>query len=78
MIFQDQPRQSRVTVTDAEQRDPPEKMARLPQWCADITAASRAGGEPDYRFVYVDQKGFEAYPPGYFAGLIQMFRDYQN
>ncbi len=58
--------------------DLPQKMARLKQWCADATSASRAEGGPEYRFVYVDQKGFEAHSPGQFAGLIQMFQNYQR
>jgi type III restriction enzyme len=53
-------------------------MARLRQWCADATSASWGEGGPNYRFVYLDEKGFEAHSPGHFAGLIQMFRDYQT
>ncbi len=53
-------------------------MARLKQWCADTTSASQAEGGSAYGFVYVDQKGFETHPPGHFAGLIPMFRDYQT
>jgi type III restriction enzyme len=59
--------------------DLPQKMARLKQWCADATAASRAeGGGPEYRFLYVDQDSFERNPPANFAGLLQAFRDYQD
>ena len=67
-----------VETKGREELDLPRKMARLKQWCADATSASRAEGGPEYRFVYVDQKGFEAHPAGHFAGLIQMFRDYQT
>jgi type III restriction enzyme len=56
--------------------DLPQKMARLKQWCADATEASQAENGPEYRFVYVDQKGFERTPPKDFTGLITAFRDY--
>jgi len=36
-------------------------MERLRQWCADATEASREEGGVLYRFLYVDQEGFE--PP---------------
>ncbi len=51
-------------------------MARLKQWCADATSASQAAGGPAYRFVYVDQEGFEQHPSLDFAGLVLAFRDY--
>ena len=66
-----------VETKGREEIDLPQKMARLKQWCADATSASQAGGGPEYRFVYVDQKGFEAYPPGQFAELVQMFQEYR-
>jgi type III restriction enzyme len=56
--------------------DLPQKMARLRQWCADATSASRAESGPEYRFVYVDQEGFERSPPKDFAGLTAAFREY--
>jgi type III restriction enzyme len=58
--------------------DLPQKMARLGQWCADASAASQAEGGPAYRFVYVDQAGFEQHKPTAFAVLATAFRDYQN
>ncbi len=58
--------------------DLPRKMARLKLWCEDATSASRAEGGPAYRFVYVDQQGFEQHRPGSFAGLVTAFRDYQE
>jgi len=58
--------------------DLPQKMKRLAQWCADASAASQAAGGPAYRFVYVDQVGFEKHPPQDFAGLATSFREYQN
>jgi type III restriction enzyme len=57
--------------------DVPRKMQRLAQWCADATGASRAEGGPAYRFVYVDQTGFETYRPTRFAAVISAFRDFQ-
>lgn len=57
--------------------DVPRKMQRLAQWCADATAASRAEGGPAYRFVHVDQEGFEKYRPDQFAALVTAFRDFQ-
>ena len=53
------------------------KMARLAQWCDDATEASRAEGGPDYRFVYVDEEGFDPSRPKDFAGLAVGFREYQ-
>jgi type III restriction enzyme len=58
--------------------DVPRKMQRLAQWCADATAASRAEGGPAYRFVYVDQVGFEKYRPNMFSGLVSSFTEYQE
>jgi type III restriction enzyme len=58
--------------------DLPQKMKRLAQWCTDASAASLAEGGPAYRFVYVDQAGFEKHPPQDFAGLVTSFREYQN
>ena len=62
-----------------EELDLPQKMARLRQWCQDATSASEAdGGSTIYRFVYVDQAGFEQHKPSSFAGLVSSFRDYQE
>jgi type III restriction enzyme len=58
--------------------DLPRKMERLKQWCADATSASKAEGGPAYRFVYVDQAGFEQHKPKVFAALATAFRDYQD
>jgi type III restriction enzyme len=55
----------------------PQKMQRLAQWCTDATAAAKSEGGPTYRFLYVDQAGFEAHKPRDFAGLASVFRDYQ-
>ena len=57
--------------------DLPQKMQRLAQWCADATAAGAADSGTVYRFVYVDQEGFERHRPNSFAALPASFRDYQ-
>ncbi len=67
-----------VETKGREEIDLPQKMARLKQWCADASAASGAEGGPKYRFVYVDQKGFDAHSAKHFMALVQMFRDYQS
>lgn len=58
--------------------DLPQKMVRLRQWCADATSASQAAGGPAYRFVYVDQQGYERNPPKNFAGLAASFTEFQE
>lgn len=58
--------------------DLPQKMARLRQWCVDATQASQAEGGPAYRFVYVDQQGYERNPPKTFAGLAASFTEFQE
>ncbi len=57
--------------------DLPQKMARLKQWCEDATAAIATEGGPQYRFIHVDQDGFERNPPRDMAGLRAAFREYQ-
>ena len=57
--------------------DVPQKMGRLRQWCEDATAASADENGIAYRFVYVDQAGFERHPPSSFAGLANSFTEYQ-
>jgi type III restriction enzyme len=57
--------------------DLPQKMLRLAQWCADATAACAAYSGTVYRFVYVDQEGFERHRLTTFAALPASFRDYQ-
>ncbi|AAZ97445.1 type III restriction-modification enzyme helicase subunit [Thiobacillus denitrificans ATCC 25259] len=58
--------------------DLPQKMARLRQWCADATQASQAEGGAAYRFVYVDQQGYERNPPKTFAALAASFTEFQE
>ena len=57
--------------------DLPQKMARLAHWCEEASTASQAEDGPAYRFLYVDQEGFERHPPDTFAALLASFRDYQ-
>jgi type III restriction enzyme len=66
-----------VETKGREELDLPQKMARLRQWCEDATHASQAEGGPAYRFVYVDQGGFERQPPTSFAALVAGFVEYQ-
>ena len=66
-----------IETKGREELDLPRKMARLAQWCDDATAASLAQGGAKYRFVYVDQDGFERHPPASLAALVTMFREHQ-
>ena len=62
----------------SEELDVPQKMARMRQWCADATEASKGEGGTRYGFVYVDQESFEKHKPSSFAGLAGAFREYQE
>lgn len=66
-----------VETKGREELDLPRKMSRLAQWCADATAASHAEGGPAYRFVYVDEAGFDRHPPVGLAELASSFREHQ-
>jgi type III restriction enzyme len=66
-----------VETKGREELDVPQKMARLRQWCADATEASKDESGIHYGFVYVDQEGFEQHKPTTFAGLATTFREYQ-
>jgi type III restriction enzyme len=66
-----------VETKGREERDLPQKMNRLRQWCEDASQASQDEGGPAYRFVYVDQAGYERNPPKDFSGLSAAFRDFQ-
>jgi type III restriction enzyme len=57
--------------------DVPQKIKRLAQWCADATAVSAGDDGRTFRFVFVDQKGFESHPPRTMAGLSTAFTEYQ-
>jgi len=67
-----------VETKGQEEIDVPQKMRRLRQWCADATAASASDGGTVYRFVFVDQKGFERHQPKTMAGLAASFTEYQS
>ena len=67
-----------VETKGREEIDVPQKMMRLRQWCVDATAASASDGGTQYRFVFVDQKGFERHPPKSFAALAASFTEYQS
>ena len=67
-----------VETKGREEIDVPQKMMRLRQWCVDATAASASDGGTQYRFVFVDQKGFQRHLPKSFAGLTASFTEYQS
>ena len=67
-----------VETKGRQELELPQKMARLKQWCADATEASKSAGGTRYGFVYVDQKSFEQHRPSSFAGLTATFREYQK
>lgn len=67
-----------VETKGREELDVPQKMARLLQWCADATEASKDEGGTHYGFVYVDQESFEQHKPSTFSGLASAFREYQE
>lgn len=67
-----------VETKGREELDLPQKMARLRQWCEDASDASVAESGSAYKFVYVDQPGYERNPPRTFAGLAAAFGEYQG
>lgn len=67
-----------VETKGREELDLPRKMTRLRQWCDDATAASESEGGAAYRFVYVDQIGYERHPPKSFGGLVAAFVGFQG
>ena len=67
-----------VEVKGREELDLPQKMARLKQWSEDATAAASEETGVIYRFVYVDQQGFESHTPATFAALTTSFTEYQS
>ena len=67
-----------VETKGREELDVPQKMMRLRQWCEDATEAAKTDGGPAYHFVYVNQEGFEKFKPTTFAGLVSVFREYQE
>ena len=67
-----------VETKGREELDLPQKMSRLRQWCSDVTAAKKEEDGPNYRFVYVDQEGYDRNPPKTFAALAAGFTEYQE
>ena len=67
-----------VETKGREELDLPRKMSRLRQWCADATAAGAEVGGPTFRFIYVDQAGFEKHAPKTFAALAASFAEFQE
>jgi len=67
-----------IETKGREEIDVPQKMARLRQYCVDATAADAEETGTIYRFVYVDQEGFERHAPKTFASLVASFTEYQN
>jgi len=66
-----------IETKGREEMDLPQTMARLRQWCADATQASKEEGGTQYGFVYVDQESFERHPPVSFASLTATFTVYR-
>jgi type III restriction enzyme len=67
-----------IETKGRQELDVPQKMARLRQWCLDASAASATDGGKAYRFVFVDQVGFERHPPKAMSGLAASFTEYQS
>jgi type III restriction enzyme len=71
-----------IETKGREELDLPQKMARLRQWCEDATNASQGASQEDggtvYRFLYVDQEGFEKHTPKTLAALAASFTEYQE
>lgn len=67
-----------VETKGREELDLPQKMARLRQWCTDASESGESEGTPEYRFMYVDQAGFEQHQPKSFAALAANFVEYQE
>lgn len=69
---------NRIVVVETKGRedlDVPLKIARLRQWCEDLNAIQR---KVNYDFVYVDQEGFEKFPPKTFRQLLEGFHEYKQ
>lgn len=67
-----------IETKGREELDLPQKMVRLCQWCLDATEASKEDGGVIYRFVYVDQKGFEQHTPKTLQALATSFTEFQE
>jgi hypothetical protein len=67
-----------IETKGREELDLPQKMARLKQWPEDAASASTANGGITYRFLYVDQTGFERHKPATLAAPARSFIEYQT
>ncbi|MBL9149857.1 MAG: DEAD/DEAH box helicase family protein [Phycisphaerae bacterium] len=67
-----------IETKGREELDIPQKMARLRQWCTDASAPGDTKRHVRYRFIYVDQAGFERHTPSTFASLAASFIEYQS
>jgi type III restriction enzyme len=68
---------NRVVIVETkgqEDMDVGPRMARLKQWCEDV---SHAGAGVAYDFVYVDEESFKEYAPKGFASLLASFRKFK-
>ncbi|MBI3795312.1 MAG: DEAD/DEAH box helicase family protein [Nitrospinae bacterium] len=63
-----------VETKGQEELDVPRKMARLRQWCEDI---SRVQKDKKFDFVYVDMESFNKYKPVTFRQLVEGFKEYK-
>ncbi|MFA4986569.1 MAG: DEAD/DEAH box helicase family protein [Candidatus Brocadiia bacterium] len=64
-----------VETKGREDLDVPLKMARLRQWCEDVT---RVQPDMHWDFVYVDEESFKKYNPTSFRQLLEGFREYKE
>ena len=67
-----------IETKGREELDLPQKMTRLRQWCEDATTASKEESGVTYRFLYVDQEGFQQHAPRTLQALAASFLEYQE
>jgi type III restriction enzyme len=69
---------NRVVVVETKGREDLDvalKMERLRQWCEDLNGIQK---NVNYDFVFVDQEGFEKYPPKTFRQLLDGFQEFKG
>jgi type III restriction enzyme len=66
-----------IETKGRQEIDVPQKMKRLRQWCEDATMAAAKDNGQAFRFLFVDQAGFERHPPTTLAGMAASFTEYQ-
>ena len=64
-----------VETKGQQDLDVPLKMDRLRQWCEDINKVQTM---TNFSFVFVDDTGFEKYPPKTFGDLFAVFKEYRS